>query len=251
MSSSGSGFLIIPAVDIRGGKCVRLLRGLADEETVFDEDPVNAALRWQEQGARLIHVVDLDGAFDGQPVNGLAVRKIASALDIPIEVGGGIRTTATATDYLEAGVARVVVGTAAFQDPEWLKCLAEALGERLAVGVDVKEGRVALGGWTGLSDEEPVAAVERLIGAGVRRIIYTDTMKDGTLEGPNIAGLEAVAEASSIPVVASGGVGAIDDILRISSLEGLGVEGVIVGMALYRGRFSLSEAIAALEQGGD
>ncbi|PKQ28260.1 MAG: 1-(5-phosphoribosyl)-5-[(5-phosphoribosylamino)methylideneamino]imidazole-4-carboxamide isomerase [Candidatus Anoxymicrobium japonicum] len=239
-------FLVIPAVDIMGGRCVRLRRGLADEETVFDKDPARAALRWQEEGARLLHVVDLDGAFSGKPVNSGVIRDIASALSIPIEVGGGIRSSADAFSYVESGISRVVVGTAAFEDADFLAEVAGGLGERLAVGVDVKEGKVALRGWMGVSQEKPEAAIDRLASVGVRRIIYTDTTRDGTLHGPNFKGLEAIARVSPIPVIASGGVSAVEDITRVSQMSPLGIEGVIVGMALYKEHFTLGEAFAAL-----
>jgi len=248
LNPQNNDFLIIPAVDIKDGRCVRLLRGEAAAETVFDEDPLRAALRWQEEGARFLHVVDLDGAFAGQPVNDAHVRRIASGLSIPVEVGGGIRDTKTAVAYIEAGVNRVVVGTAAFSEPDWLEELARELAEHLVVGVDVKKGKVAVRGWTGASEEEPALAVERLARAGVERIIYTDTMKDGTLEGPNFAGLEAIAGASAVPVIASGGVGSVEDLKRIAGMRDLGVEGAIVGMALYRGEFTLRDALAALEE---
>lgn len=243
-----SGFTIIPAVDIKGGKCVRLWRGLADKETVFDEDPVRSALRWESEGAGMLHVVDLDGAFEGAPVNAGPIKEIVRTLRIPIEVGGGIRTTAAALDYIEAGVWRVVVGTAAFREPEWLRGLAEELGERLVVGVDVKEGKVAVHGWMGVFEEEPGAAVKRLAAAGVCRIIYTDTTRDGTLEGPNFQGIEAIADASPIPVIASGGVGNIADIVRVADMRRDRIEGVIVGMALYKGEFTLERAQTALRE---
>jgi len=239
-------FTIIPAVDIKDGKCVRLFRGIAEEATVFDEDPLRAALRWQEEGAALLHVVDLDGAFRGEPVNDSVVREIAGVLDIPIEVGGGIRSTATASAYVDAGVSRVIIGTAAFKDPQWLAEMVGLLGEKLVVGLDVKAGNIALHGWMGAASEAPAAAVRRLTGAGVRRIIYTDTMRDGTLQGPNFAGLGAIARASDIPVIASGGVSSIDDIIRIAEMAELGIEGAIVGMALYQGKFGLAEARDAL-----
>ncbi len=248
MSGEDSGFLVIPAVDIRGGRCVRLWRGLAERQTVFDEDPVGAALRWQEEGARYLHVVDLDGAFEGSPVNAGTVKEIARALDIPVEVGGGIRTRKTALDYVEAGLARVVVGTAAFDDPAWLREATEALGDRLVAGIDVKEGMVAVRGWMGVSREKPDVAARRLVEAGVRRIIYTDTLKDGTLEGPNFEGIAAIAEASRVPVIAAGGVSSVEDVSRIAGMSELGVEGVITGMALYRGRFTLPEALGAIRE---
>lgn len=241
-------FTVIPAVDIKGGRCVRLYQGHADEETVFSENPVAVAVHWEEEGARLLHVVDLDGAFTGRPVNRIVVVEIARRLKIPVEVGGGIRDTATALSYVESGVARVVVGTAAFGDPERLSELADALGDRLAVGLDVKDGKAAVAGWMRTSDLSPAGAVEMLAGAGVRRIIYTDTSKDGTLVGPNLGGIEELARSSAVPLIASGGVGKLDDVVRISRMSGLGVEGVIVGMALYRDRFTLKEAIRAVGQ---
>lgn len=239
-------FLIIPAVDVKGGRCVRLWRGLADRETVFDEDPVRAATRWKEEGAELLHVVDLDGAFEGEPVNDRIIRRIAAEVDIPIEVGGGIRNTEAARSYVDNGVARVIVGTAAFRDPAWLAEIASELGDKLVVGMDVTKGKVAVHGWLGASEEEPADALARLAEAGVRRIIYTDTMMDGTLEGPNLAGIRAVASASPIPIIASGGVSSIADILEVAELHSLGVEGIITGMALYKGGFTLAEAIASL-----
>lgn len=241
-------FLVIPAVDIKGGRCVRLWRGRADSETVFDEDPVRAALRWQEEGAELLHVVDLDGAFEGRPVNDEAVLGIAGRLDIPIEVGGGIRNSETARYYVEGGVERVIVGTAAFKDPEWLREIAAELGERLVVGMDVKQGTVAVKGWLEEAEEEPRAALERLEDAGVRRVIYTNTRADGTLGGPDIEGIGTLAGATSIPLIASGGVSSVEDILQVARMRSRGVEGVITGMALYRGGISLRETLEALER---
>jgi phosphoribosylformimino-5-aminoimidazole carboxamide ribotide isomerase len=243
-------FSIIPAVDIKGGRCVRLYQGHADEETVFSDDPVAVAARWEEEGAQLLHVVDLDGAFSGRTVNRIVVVEIARRLHIPVEVGGGIRDRDTALSYVESGVASVVVGTAAFGDPELLSGLAEALGDRLAVGLDVKDGRAAVAGWMRTSDLTPAGAVEMLTGAGVRRIIYTDTSKDGTLVGPNFSGIEELARSSRVPLIASGGVGELEDVVRISRMRGLGVEGVIVGMALYRRKFTLEEAMQAVADVG-
>ncbi len=240
-------FTVIPAVDIKGGRCVRLYQGREDEETVFSEDPVAAALAWQEQGARMLHVVDLDGAFSGTPSNRETVVLIAEALSIPVEVGGGVRDTSSAIDYLEAGIARVIIGTSAFEKPGWLETMAQELEERLAVGLDVREGLVALDGWTKEGGQDPLDALARLEAAGVRRVIYTDTSRDGTLEGPNFEAIERMARAAEIPIIASGGVGRIEDISRIAAMSELGVEGVIVGMALYKSRFTLAEAIRAGE----
>lgn len=242
-------FTVIPAVDVRGGRCVRLYQGRKEEETVFSEDPVAAAAAWRDQGASLLHVVDLDGAFTGRPTNMGVIVEVAGSLDIPVEVGGGIRDTATALAYLEAGVSRVIVGTSAFERPQWLACLAGELGDRLVVGLDVRDGVVAVSGWMREGAPDPLEALKRLTQAGVRRIIYTDTSRDGTLRGPNLEAIERMAGASPVPVIASGGIGELAHIERIAGLSGLGVEGVIVGMALYRNRFTLAEAILAGERG--
>jgi phosphoribosylformimino-5-aminoimidazole carboxamide ribotide isomerase len=244
-----SDFLVIPAVDIMGGRCVRLVQGLPDKETVFGNDPVSIAENWVREGARLLHVVDLDGAFKGKPVNSGLVEQIAERLSIPVEVGGGIRDTQTARKYLESGVERVVVGTAAFTDPHWLGEMVSELGDRLAVGVDVRHGQVAVAGWTKTGSLAPLEAVRSLAEAGVKRIIYTDTSKDGTLGGANYAGIKELADSSPIPIIASGGVAELDDVVRVSRLAGSGVEGIIVGMALYRRKFTLSEAEHAISEG--
>lgn len=243
-------FDIIPAVDIRDGRCVRLYQGLPGEETVFDEDPLNAALRWEGEGARRLHVVDLDGAFEGSPMNRDIIEDIAGRLSIPVQVGGGIRTTADARSYIDSGVSRVIIGTAAFMDSDWLEEIVVELGDRLAVGVDVKGGRVAVSGWTGDCGVTPREAVEGLEAAGVRRIIHTSVSKDGTLSGPDFEGIEKLAGASAIPLIASGGVGSVEDVARIRKMSDLGVEGLIVGMALYRGLFTLADAQRAIGKGG-
>lgn len=245
-----AGFEAIPAVDIKGGKCVRLYRGEQDRQTVFSDDPLEAARSWEAQGASLVHVVDLDGAFEGRPVNGEVIKDVMRKLTVPVQVGGGIREMDTANMYVDAGALRVIIGTRAFTDHEWLIEIAFKLGERIAVGLDVREGRVATAGWLGDSGITPAEALETLAGAGVKRVIYTDVMKDGTLTGPNFKGIEAMARDSTIPIIASGGVGSIDDILRISNMSELGVEGVIVGMALYRNKFTLEQARSALEERG-
>lgn len=238
-------FAVIPAIDIRGGNCVRLYRGLPGEETVFSGDPLEVAESWQSRGAAMLHVVDLDGAFEGEPVNGEVVERIVRRLSIPVQVGGGIRSAETARYYTERGVARVVMGTTAFSEPDLLADLAGELGERLVAGVDVRDGQVAVSGWTASGGLTPLEAVRQLTQSGVRRIIYTDISRDGTLDGPNFEGIERVAVSSAVPVIASGGVGDLEDIARISDMRSLGVEGVIVGMALYRKRFTLGEALLA------
>ncbi len=241
-------FTVIPAVDIRGGKCVRLYRGQAKKETVFDQDPLQVAKRWEDEGASLLHVVDLDGAFEGRPVNGGIIERIAGSLSIPIQVGGGIRKTEDARFYIDAGVSRVIVGTAAFQSEGWLEEAAGELGERLVVGLDVKGERVAVSGWTDDSGLTPGEALKRLTCAGVRRIIYTNIGRDGTLEGPDLEGIESLARMSPVPVIASGGVSGVKDVLDVWRLSDLGVEGIIVGMALYRGLLTLPDALRAMDE---
>ena len=241
-------FTVIPAVDIRGGKCVRLYRGQAEKETVFDADPLQVAKRWEDEGASLLHVVDLDGAFEGSPVNVGLIERIVCSLSIPVQVGGGIRSTGDARAYIDAGVSRVIVGTAAFESEGWLEEVAGELGERLVVGLDLKDEKVAVSGWTGDTGKTTGEALERLTGAGVRRIIYTNVGRDGTLEGPDLEGIEKVARMSQVPVIASGGVSRLEDVLDVWRLSDLGVEGVIVGMALYRGRLNLPEALRAVDE---
>lgn len=241
-------FTVIPAVDIRGGKCVRLYRGQAEKETVFDADPLQVAKRWEDEGASLLHVVDLDGAFEGSPVNVGVIERIVCSLSIPVQVGGGIRSTGDVRSYIDAGVSRVIVGTAAFESEGWLEEVVGEFGERLVVGLDLKDEKVAVSGWTGDTGKTAGEALERLTGAGVRRIIYTNVGRDGTLEGPDLEGIEKVARMSQVPVIASGGVSRLEDVLDVWRLSDLGVEGVIVGMALYRGRLNLPEALRAVDE---
>ena len=241
-------FTVIPAVDIRGGKCVRLYRGQADKETVFDTDPLQVAKRWEDEGASLLHVVDLDGAFEGRPVNVGTIERIAGGLSIPVQVGGGIRNSRDARFYIDAGVSRVIVGTAAFGTSGWLEDAAREFGERLVVGLDVKDEKVAVSGWTGDSGLTAGEALERLTGAGVERIIYTNVGRDGTLEGPDLEGIERLARMSQVPVIASGGVSRVKDVLDVWRLSDLGVEGIIVGMAFYRGLLTLPEALRAVDE---
>lgn len=241
-------FTVIPAVDIRQGRCVRLYRGSPGAQTVFSHDPVEAALGWEEHGAERLHVVDLDGAFRGRPVNFELICRLSGSLAVPVQVGGGIRTTEDAEAYLEAGVERVIVGTSAFSNPRWLRETAARLGERLVVGLDSREGRVTINGWMKDVETTPVEAMRELASAGVRRVVFTSTSRDGTLEGPDIEAIEEVTRSSGIPLIASGGVGGLEDVARLSRLAPQGVEGVIVGMALYRGVFTLEEAIRTAEK---
>ena len=236
---------IIPAVDIRGGKCVRLLQGDYARETVFADDPVEMALRWEAEGAPRLHIVDLDGARDGFPTNLEVVKRIAAAVGIPTELGGGIRTLETARRVLDAGVGRVIIGTSAATDDELAERLFQTLGEQAVTGVDARNGVVSVKGWLEDTGESAVDFVKRVERLGARRIIFTDIAQDGTLEGVNLPRIIEILEASSVPVIAAGGVTTIRDIVALKLLEPLGLEGVIAGKAIYAGTLDLNEALRA------
>jgi phosphoribosylformimino-5-aminoimidazole carboxamide ribotide isomerase len=239
---------IIPAIDIRGGKCVRLDQGDYDRETVFADDPVGMARRWQAAGATRLHVVDLDGAREGGPRNEDVIRRLIKSVDISVEVGGGMRDVAVIGRYVEAGANRVAIGTAAIKDPTVLiHALGIFPGERIFVGVDARDGLVATEGWRETSEVRALDLIEQLSGFGVRRIFYTDIKSDGMLRGPNFPAINEVVEhagglASPMAVIASGGVSSVEDIRR---LKLIGVEGVIIGKALYTRNLHLREAIEA------
>jgi len=234
--------IIIPAVDIKDGKCVRLHQGRFDAVTWYFENPVEAALRWSEAGARLIHIVDLDGALAGRAVHLGLIKDIIKATGVEVEIGGGIRDMATAESYLElTGVKRVILGTAAYKDRGFLTALTGKYPGRVAVGIDAKDGYVALKGWIDVTDARAVDFAKELEGAGVGAIIYTDISRDGAMSGPNVEATCELAEAVNIPVVASGGVSTLDDIRRF---EGRDIEGIIVGRALYTGDIKLEEAMS-------
>jgi len=237
--------LVIPAVDILSGKCVRLFKGRFDSSTVFSDDPVEAALRWSEMGAEWIHVVDLDGAREGEPRNLEVVSRIVEAVDVPIQFGGGVRSMGVIERLLELGVRRVILGTAALRRPDLVREACSRFGDAIAVSIDAKEGVVATDGWLRLSDRSAVELALEMERMGVRLIIYTDISRDGTLSGANVESIRRMAESVGVPLIASGGVSSIEDILKLKELEPLGVVGVIVGKALYTGAVDLREAIAA------
>ncbi len=234
---------VLPAVDIRGGRCVNLVQGDYDQETVFAEDPVEQARLWHAQGGDLLHLVDLDGAREGRLCAGEALRSLAAA-GIPFEVGGGIRSLDTVHAVMAAGADRVILGTAAYRDPELVRESALAYPGQVVVGIDAKAGKVALSAWREVVDEDAVAFAQTMEAAGAARIIYTDILSDGMMQGPNLAATEALARAVSIPVTASGGVSSLDDVRRLRDLEPAGVDEVIIGRALYLGAFRLEEALA-------
>ena len=237
---------VIPAIDLLGGQCVRLHQGDYNQVTTFNDDPVAQALSWQEQGATRLHLVDLDGARSGDAVNEAVVRRITEALAIPVQLGGGVRTAERVEAWLACGLDRVILGTVALEQPELVRQLARRHPGRIVVGIDARAGRVATRGWLEESTVQATALAASFADSGVAAIISTDIATDGTLAGPNLEALRAMAEASPIPLIASGGVGCLDDLLALLALEPLGVTGVIVGRALYDGRVSLAEALQAI-----
>jgi phosphoribosylformimino-5-aminoimidazole carboxamide ribotide isomerase len=237
---------IIPAIDLLDGHCVRLHQGDYDQVTRFSADPVAQALEWQRQGASRLHLVDLDGARRGEPVNDGAVRAITAALSIPVQLGGGVRSAERAEELLACGLDRVILGTVAIEKPALVHELAARHPGRIVVGIDAKDGRVATRGWLEQSEVRAADLAAGFSGSGVAALITTDIATDGTLAGPNLEFLRAMATAGSTPVIASGGVGSLADLLSLLSLEPLGVTGVIVGRALYDGRVDLAEALQAI-----
>lgn len=236
--------IVIPAIDIKDGKCVRLRQGRMDEETVFSDDPAGMAGRWADEGARLIHVVDLDGAIRKSPRHLDVIRAILRRVTVPIQVGGGIRDIETVTRLVEAGVSRVVIGTEAIRNPDMVREACRRFPGAVVVGIDARGGKVAIEGWTETTDTLATDLALRFEDAGVAAINFTDIHRDGMQTGPNIEETRKMAEAVSIPIVASGGVSTIEDIRRLMTLESVGVTGVITGKALYSGTLSLRDAIA-------
>ena len=240
---------IIPAIDLLGGACVRLHQGDYDQVTRFSDDPVAQARSWQAQGASRLHLVDLDGAKSGDPVNDSSVRAIAEALDIPVQLGGGVRSVERAESLLACGLESVILGTAAIENPALVETLASRYPGQIIVGIDARDGKVATRGWIEDSNVEATTLARELSGTGIAAIISTDIATDGTLAGPNLEALRSMADASSVPVIASGGVGCMADLISLLSLEPHGVHGVIVGRALYDGRVTLKEGIQAVSDG--
>ena len=240
--------ILYPAIDIRGGQAVRLLQGDYARETVYDADPAEAAQRWADEGAEILHVVDLDGAKAGEPQNLEAIARIAAAVPCPIQVGGGLREMTAVDAVLAAGAARVVIGTAALRDPEFLAVALERHGERVVVSVDARGGKVSLSGWTEATDRDVADAVAELGERGVARFLCTEIEVDGTMEGPALGELARIAAATPAQVIASGGVGELSDLqaLSLAGTLALNIEGAIVGRALYERKFTVAEGIAAL-----
>ena len=236
--------IVIPAIDLKEGKCVRLEQGLMDKDTVFNDNPAAQARAWQDQGAEMLHIVDLDGAFAGQPKNRAAIEAIIGAITIPSQLGGGIRDIATIEAYLSLGLSRVIIGTAAQRNPELVREACAKFPGRIVVGIDAKNGMVAVQGWAEVTDITAVDLARKFQDCGVAAIIYTDISRDGMLQGPNLEATKALAEAVSIPVIASGGVSSLQDIQNLMDIEASGVTGVITGKAVYTGAIKLAEAVA-------
>ena len=236
---------VIPAIDLRDGRCVRLLQGKFDQETVYSNDPVEVARRWEAEGAPRIHVVDLDGARAGAPQNLAIVAKIAAAVRIPIQMGGGVRSLEIAHTVLGAGVQRVIIGTSAALDPTIALEVFGSLGDRSILGVDARDGFVAVRGWEEVTGEKAIDFAGRMVALGAPRVIYTDISRDGMLQGVNVGAVADMVEAAGVPVIASGGVTTLHDIEALVSLNLPGLEGVITGKALYAGSLTLAEALAA------
>jgi phosphoribosylformimino-5-aminoimidazole carboxamide ribotide isomerase len=235
--------LLVPAIDLKGGQCVRLRQGRMDDVTVFSDDPVSVARRWADEGAERIHIVDLDGAVKGQPVNIAVVEQIAAAVEVPVQVGGGIRDEETVQRYLNAGVQYVIIGTKAVNAPHFLHDLCLEFPRHIIVSLDAKDGRVALNGWAKLTGHDVIETALHCERDGVEAIIYTDIAKDGMMEGFSVESTRNLARALKTPVLASGGVSSLDDIRKLKELEPDGVAGAVIGRALYQGSLDFKEAI--------
>lgn len=239
--------ILYPAIDLKDGQCVRLVRGEMDAATVFNDDPAAQAKAFEDAGCQWIHLVDLNGAFAGEPVNGAAVDAILGAITVPAQLGGGIRDMATIEAWLAKGLRRVILGTVAVRDPDLVKAAARSFPGQVAVGIDARGGMVAVEGWAETTDMTALELARKFEDAGVAAIIYTDIDRDGAMQGPNVQGTAALAHAVSIPVIASGGVSSLDD-LRALKASGAALDGAISGRALYDGRIEVAEAVAVLAE---
>lgn len=240
--------IVIPAIDLKAGKCVRLKQGRMEDATIYGDDPAEMARHWESQGARRLHVVDLDGAFSGRPENAVAIRAIRASVSMPVELGGGVRDEATADRILGEGINFVILGTAALEDPELVDRLARRHPGKILVGVDARGGRVAVRGWAEISEVKAEDLARRLGDAGAAGLIFTDIERDGMQTGISMEATAAFARASSVPVIASGGVTNLEDIRRLKPLARVGVTGVITGRALYEGTLDLAQAQQVAEE---
>ncbi len=239
---------VIPAVDIKGGNCVRLVQGQADRETVYGNDPVAMAVHWDEAGAQLIHIVDLDGAFEGLPKNADIIKNIIYGSTVDIQVGGGIRTMEALDGYFSAGAYRCILGTIALKDPAFVEKASAKYPGKIMVGIDAKNGLVAIKGWVEVSEKKASELAHQMESCGAAGFIFTDIGRDGMMQGPNLDATRAFCETTSLPVIASGGVTKLEDITAISKLADCGVEGMIVGKALYDKSFGLKDALKLADE---
>ena len=240
---------VIPAIDILDGRCVRLYQGDYQQSEVFGEDPVEVAQRWYSQGAKYLHVVDLDGARDGKPKNLKVIEAIARSIPIRVQMGGGLRDRESIVLVLNSGVSRVILGTAAVENSQLIADICAEFPEQIMIGIDARDGKVATRGWLTTSEVMAVDLAKRMTSIGIAGIIYTDIHRDGTMQGPNVQALRQLAENVDVPVIASGGISSITDLLNLLSLESIGVKGAIVGRAIYTGDIQLREAIRAVGNG--
>lgn len=239
-------FTLYPAIDLRGGQCVRLRQGDYNRETVYGKDPVEVAQRWEKSGAEWLHLVDLDAARTGEPVNMPSIQAIVQAVGIPVQVGGGIRSRERIDELLQLGVERLILGSAAVENVELVKEALAAYGERIAIGIDAKDGYVATHGWLETSEVKAEVLARELVEVGARTFIFTDIARDGTLSGPNVDAVRRLAVTSGANVIASGGVSRLEDIVQLAQCEGDGVTGAVVGRALYTGDVVLQDALQAV-----
>ncbi|MBP2001413.1 phosphoribosylformimino-5-aminoimidazole carboxamide ribotide isomerase [Paenibacillus shirakamiensis] len=239
-------FIIYPAIDIRGGKCVRLIQGDYAQETIYHDSPVEAAKAWEAQGGEFIHLVDLDGAKAGHPVNDILIGEIARSVQVPVQVGGGIRTIDDVKHLLQLGVSRLILGTAAIEDRAFTEALLGQYGDKVAIGIDARNGYVATRGWLDTSEVQAEVLAKELAAKGAQTFIFTDISRDGMMQGPNIEAIRSLALASGQSVIASGGVTTQDDLVRLAAYADQGIGGAIVGKALYTGSVDLAQAIQAL-----
>jgi phosphoribosylformimino-5-aminoimidazole carboxamide ribotide isomerase len=236
--------ILYPAIDLKGGRCVRLLKGDMEQATVFNEDPADQANKFCQDGFSWLHVVDLDGAVAGRSINAAAVEAILKTTPIPVQVGGGVRTFEAVEAWIEAGVSRVILGTAAVREPELVRLAAAAFPEQIAVAIDIRDGKVAVHGWVETLDVSPIDLARRFEDAGVTALIVTDISRDGTLSGVNVEAIGAIADGVTVPVVASGGVATVDDLRHLKARKGTAIAGAVLGKSLYAGTIRAGEALA-------
>ena len=236
--------LVVPAIDLKDGLCVRLYKGNMKEVTVYSKDPCEVALKWEQMGAKYLHLVDLDGAVAGSPKNLNAIKEIIFQINIPVQLGGGIRSLETIEYYLDLGLTRLIIGTAALKNPQLIRDAVEKFGsDAIVLGLDSTLGKVAIDGWETVAEKSALEFGREMKAMGLERVVYTDTLRDGTLEGLNIEGIREMAEKTGLKVIASGGVAGIEDVRKVKELQGIGVEGLIIGKALYTGNIDLQEAL--------